>query len=134
MSGRNWTRRRFIREMGAAVLAGAAEGVTELGGAAELRVKESDRISTTVKMLQLAGADIQEREDGFRIEGREEIQAATFASHGDHRIAMSSAILGMLATSPSLVEGTGCVSTSFPGFDDLVNTLAPGTLISRGDS
>jgi 3-phosphoshikimate 1-carboxyvinyltransferase len=118
----------------AAVLAGAAEGVTELGGASELRVKESDRISTTVKMLQLAGVDIQEREDGFRIEGREDIQAAAFASHGDHRIAMSSAVLGMLAASPSLVEGTGCVSTSFPGFDDLVNILAPGTLASGGDS
>ena len=97
-------------------------------------MKESDRISTTVKMLQLAGVGIQEREDGFRIEGREDIQAAAFASHGDHRIAMSSAVLGMLAASPSLVEGTGCVSTSFPGFDDLVNILAPGTLASGGDS
>ena len=118
----------------AAVLAASAEGFTELGGASELRVKESDRISTTVKMLQLAGVEIEERDDGFRIEGSEDVRSATFASHGDHRIAMSSAVLGMLATSSGRIEGTGCVSTSFPDFGDLINKLAPGTITSPGDN
>lgn len=118
----------------AAVLAAAAEGVTELAGASELRVKESDRISTTVNMLRLAGVDVQESEDGFRIEGKGDIRPATHTSHGDHRIAMSSAVLGMLAPSPGFVEQTACVSTSFPGFGELINTLAPGTLSSRGDN
>lgn len=115
----------------AAVLAASAEGVTELSGAAELRVKESDRISTTVKMLQLAGVSVQEKKDGFVIEGRENLKAATFASHGDHRLAMSSAVLGLVAADTSLVDGTECVSTSFPDFSALINELSPGTLESQ---
>ena len=113
----------------AAVLAAGADGVTELGGAEELRVKESDRISTTVKMLQLAGIQVQEKEDGFVIEGRGDIRPVTFASHGDHRIAMSSAVLGLLSSGDSQVDGVDCVSTSFPGFGVLINKLAPGSLI-----
>ncbi|MDF1535947.1 MAG: 3-phosphoshikimate 1-carboxyvinyltransferase [bacterium] len=117
----------------AAVIGAAAEGVTELGKASELRVKESDRISTTVKMLRLAGIDVQEKEDGFRIEGTDKVKPASFKSHGDHRIAMSSAVLALLGPSASHVRETGCVATSFPGFGDLFNTLAPGSLTPQGE-
>jgi 3-phosphoshikimate 1-carboxyvinyltransferase len=118
----------------AAVLGSAAEGVTELGNASELRVKESDRISTTVQMLRMAGVGVEEMEDGFRIEGTDTIKPALFESHGDHRIAMSSAVLSLLAGSPSQVRGTRCVATSFPRFGDLVNDLAPGSLTSFSDT
>lgn len=112
----------------AAVLAAAADGVTELRGAGELRVKESDRITTTVQMLSRAGVKIEELNDGFKIHGKARITGSIHESHGDHRIAMSSAILSLLADSESEVRNTACVATSFPGFTRLVNDLLPGSM------
>jgi len=112
----------------AAVLAAAADGVTELRGAGELRVKESDRISTTVQMLSRAGAKVEELSDGFRIHGPAAICGSSHDSHGDHRIAMSSAILSLLGDSPSEIRDTACVATSFPGFLNLMNDLLPGSV------
>ena len=99
----------------AAVLAAAADGVTELRGAGELRVKESDRITTTVQMLSRAGVKVEELSDGFRIHGKAHVNAFAYESHGDHRIAMSSAILALLADEKSQIRDTACVATSFPG-------------------
>jgi 3-phosphoshikimate 1-carboxyvinyltransferase len=112
----------------AAVLAAAADGVTELRGAGELRVKESDRISTTVKMLGRAGVKVEELSDGFRIHGPATVTGSVQYSHGDHRIAMSSAILSLLADDPSEIREPECVSTSFPDFIDLMNHLLPGSV------
>jgi len=112
----------------AAVLAAAAEGITELRGAGELRVKESDRISTTVQMLSNAGVKVEELGDGFRIHGRASIRGSSHDSHGDHRIAMSSAILSLLGDSASEIRDTWCVATSFPGFPKILNDLLPGSV------
>jgi 3-phosphoshikimate 1-carboxyvinyltransferase len=112
----------------AAVLAAAADGVTELRGASELRVKESDRISTTVQMLSRAGVKVEELSDGFRIHGPADISGSAYDSHGDHRIAMSSAILSLLAADRSKIRETACVATSFPGFTELMNILIPGSV------
>jgi len=112
----------------AAVLAAAADGVTELRGASELRVKESDRISTTVQMLDRGGVKVEELTDGFRIHGRAAIIGSAYDSHGDHRIAMSSAILSLLADDRSEISETACVDTSFPGFIRLMNDLLPGSV------
>lgn len=112
----------------AAVLAAAADGITELRGAAELRVKESDRITTTVQMLSRAGVEVEELNDGFRIKGRGPVRGCAHESHGDHRIAMSSAVLSLLADAPSEIQDTSCVATSFPGFMSLMNNLLPGSV------
>lgn len=112
----------------AAVLASAADGVTELRGAGELRVKESDRISTTVQMLNRAGVKVDELSDGFKIHGRTAIAGSVYHSHGDHRIAMSSAILSLMADEKSEVRNTACAATSFPDFIKLMNDLLPGSV------
>jgi 3-phosphoshikimate 1-carboxyvinyltransferase len=112
----------------AAVLAAAADGVTELRGASELRVKESDRISSTVQMLSRAGVKVEELSDGFRIHGPAAINSSAYDSHGDHRIAMSSAILSLLADDKSKIHETDCVATSFPGFIELMNYLLPDSV------
>lgn len=112
----------------AAVLGAAADGVTELRGASELRVKESDRVFTTVEMLNRAGVKVEELKDGFRIHGPSRVEGGAYRSHGDHRIAMSSAVLSLMADAPSQIKGTGCVATSFPGFPDLMNHLLPGSV------
>ena len=112
----------------AAVLAAAADGVTQLRGASELRVKESDRIMATVQMLSRAGVKVEELKDGFRIHGPALISGSDQTSHGDHRIAMSSAILSLLAESESKISDTACVLTSFPDFTDILNGFLPGSV------
>jgi 3-phosphoshikimate 1-carboxyvinyltransferase len=112
----------------AAVLAAAADGTTELRGAGELRVKESDRITTTVQMLSRAGVNVEELNDGFRVHGKAHVSGSVHESHGDHRIAMSSAILSLLADDESEVRNTACVATSFPDFITLMNGLLPGSM------
>jgi 3-phosphoshikimate 1-carboxyvinyltransferase len=112
----------------AAVLAAAADGMTELRGASELRVKESDRITTTVQMLKRAGVKVEELSDGFRIHGPAVVTGYAHESHGDHRIAMSSTILSLLAKDKSEIRETGCVATSFPDFVKLMNDLLPGSV------
>jgi len=71
-----------------AVIATQAEGITEVRGAAELRVKETDRIATTVSELRLLGASIEALADGFIVEGPAQLKGAAVSSHGDHRLAM----------------------------------------------
>jgi len=89
--------------------------------AKELRVKESDRISSVVNNLALCGANYEEYEDGYKIFGNTKLKKATINSHGDHRIAMSFAIAGLLCDMN--VEDTSCIDTSFPNFMDIINTL-----------
>jgi 3-phosphoshikimate 1-carboxyvinyltransferase len=89
--------------------------------AKELRVKESDRISTVVNNLSLCGVKSEEYEDGYKIFGNTKLKKATINSHGDHRIAMSFAIAGLLCDMD--LEDTYCIETSFPNFIDIINTL-----------
>ncbi len=86
----------------------------------ELRVKESDRISTVVKGLQSCSIKCEEFEDGYIVEGGE-LKSAKIDSFGDHRIAMSFAIAGLKA--PMEIEDTHCISTSFPNFIDLLSKI-----------
>ena len=100
-----------------AVLATQAEGSTVLRGAAELRHKESDRISTVVEGLQALGAVVEEFDDGFTVTGATDLREATLACHHDHRLEMSWAVAGLLA--PVEIEGHGWAEISFPNFWEL---------------
>lgn len=99
-----------------AVAAALADGVTEIKDAAELRHKESDRLAVITRNLRLFGVPVEERPDGLAIEGGRTLVGAEVESDGDHRIAMSAAILGLLAKGKTLVKDTACIETSYPGF------------------
>ena len=100
------------------VAAALAEGRTRISGAAELRVKESDRIGSMARGLQALGARVEETPDGALIEGGA-LHDGEVHSHGDHRIAMSFAIAGQLASGEVRISDCDNVATSFPGFDAL---------------
>lgn len=99
-----------------AVAACFAEGETLITGAEELRVKESDRLATITAELRKMGAEIEERPDGLRIEGPQELRGATVESHHDHRIAMALAIAALRATGTTQIRGAEVVDVSYPGF------------------
>jgi 3-phosphoshikimate 1-carboxyvinyltransferase len=109
-----------------AVAALAADGLTEVRDAAELRVKESDRIAAIARELGKMGARIEERPDGLAIRGPQRLRGAHVASGGDHRMAMALAVAGLIADGETLIEDVACVETSFPGFAAIVNALAGG--------
>lgn len=107
-----------------AVLGALAEGTTTIRDAAELRVKEADRITCMVNNLKSLGVDVEEQDDGMVIRGPATLVPTTAVkSHGDHRIAMSMAILGLYATAPVVVNNVACVDTSFPGFWNFLKEL-----------
>jgi 3-phosphoshikimate 1-carboxyvinyltransferase len=93
-----------------------AEGRTSIVGAAELRVKESDRIAGMTEGLRRMGALIDERPDAISVEGPTALRGATVASNGDHRIAMALSIAGLAAIGPSTIEDADCVAVSYPEF------------------
>ncbi len=100
-----------------AVVAAQAEGETVIRDAAELRVKESDRIAVMCEALRAAGVEAEEQPDGMRIKGGPRIAGGcTIHSRGDHRIAMAMSILALSAEAPVTVAGTACIATSYPGF------------------
>ena len=101
-----------------AIAAACARGSTVIGGAAELRVKESDRIATMAAGLQSLGIVVQERPDGAVIEGGS-LRRGAVDSHGDHRVAMAFAVAGQLADGGVEIADVANVATSFPGFDAL---------------
>jgi 3-phosphoshikimate 1-carboxyvinyltransferase len=107
-----------------AVAACVADGRTVIRDAAELRVKESDRIATIAAQLGRMGADITERPDGLEIRGGRRLRAAVVRSGGDHRVAMALVVAGLAAQGNTLVEDTECIATSFPGFLPALNGLA----------
>lgn len=99
-----------------AVAAALAEGATHIRNARELRVKETDRIRTTVDGLRKMGVDVEEFEDGMIVHGGAKLKGAKIESHGDHRIAMAFAIAGLFASGETLIYGAECINTSYPGF------------------
>ena len=108
------------------VAAACAQGETNIAGASELRVKESDRIATMAMELRRMGAEVEERPDGLRINGGRPLKGAVCQSHGDHRVAMAMAIAGLVAQGETRVEDMACVATSFPAFDkNLRGLLTP---------
>jgi 3-phosphoshikimate 1-carboxyvinyltransferase len=110
-----------------AVAACVADGVTRIRDAAELRVKESDRIQVIATALNAMGAEIVEKADGLEIRGGRRLRGAGVDSGGDHRIAMALAIAALVADGPTVIEDTACIATSFPGFVATMNQLlGPG--------
>jgi 3-phosphoshikimate 1-carboxyvinyltransferase len=107
-----------------AVAAATASGTTIIKDAAELRVKESDRIATIATELRKMGAVVRERPDGLEISGRERLNGATCESHGDHRIAMSLAVAGLTASGQTVVRDAEWIETSFPGFERMLRQSA----------
>jgi len=101
------------------VAAAAAEGQTVVTGAAELRVKESDRLAAMATGLRTLGVQVDETEDGATIHGGAVLGSGTIESHGDHRIAMAFAIAGQLTDGEVRINDVANVATSFPGFDSL---------------
>jgi 3-phosphoshikimate 1-carboxyvinyltransferase len=115
----------LIDEIPILAVAGAlAEGETVIKDAAELRVKESDRISVMCENLQAMGVEVEEMADGMRVVGPARLSpSVALNSHGDHRIAMSMAVLALFGPSPVMIKGVQCIETSYPGFRDHLKLL-----------
>lgn len=106
-----------------ACVAARAEGESIVRGAAELRVKESDRIATIVKNLQTLGVGADELPDGFRVVGTKNPMRGRVETQKDHRIAMSFGVLGLVAGNQIEVDDPSCVAVSYPEFwNDLAKT------------
>jgi len=106
------------------VAAAFAEGRTEIRGAGELRVKESDRIGAMVGNLSSLGVSCGEYPDGLWVEGPASIRRdAPCGSRGDHRIAMSLLVLGKAAGVRLAIDDIACIDTSFPGFKTMLDGL-----------
>jgi len=101
-----------------AVIGALADGETVIRDAAELRVKESDRIAVTAAHLRAFGVEVEEHADGMTVRGPARLHAPAkpLASHGDHRITMSMAMLATFADAPVTLEQVECVATSYPDF------------------
>jgi 3-phosphoshikimate 1-carboxyvinyltransferase len=108
----------------ACALAVRASGTTTIRDAEELRVKESDRIATMAHVLRAFGVTCEELEDGLVIEGKAgPLEPADVESKGDHRIAMTAAILALLGRAPSTIRDCDCIATSFPRFVGTLRAL-----------
>lgn len=106
------------------VAAACAEGKTVLRDARELRVKETDRITAMAVNLRRLGVNVEEREDGMEIDGLERLGGGATESCGDHRIAMSMAVAGLVSGSGISIDDTACIATSFPSFFTLLDQVA----------
>ncbi len=109
-----------------AVAACFAEGDTVIRDAAELRVKESDRIATTVSELTRLGGHLEPREDGMVIHGVGRLAGSTVESHGDHRLAMSMAVAGLAASGVTRIQGAEDAAVSYPTFWEHLTSLSGG--------
>lgn len=113
-----------------AVAACFAHGTTVIRDAGELRMKETDRIAAMVLGLRHMGAVVQELPDGMVIEGSATLNGTTCQSWGDHRVAMSLAVAGLLAKGETVIEGSECVSVSYPQFwEDMEIVATRGALV-----
>ena len=99
-----------------AVLATQANGLSTIRDAAELRVKETDRIRAVCENLSRMGARVREFPDGLEVEGPTQLKAATINSFGDHRIAMAFSIAALVASGETAIENAACADISFPNF------------------
>ena len=104
------------------IAASAAEGKTRFSGIGELRVKESDRIAAMAEGLRALSVTVEESVDGAVVHGGK-LYGGTVKSHGDHRIAMSFAIAGSIAEWAVQIEDTDAVVTSFPGFEECLQSI-----------
>jgi len=115
---------RMIDEFPAFGIAAAnARGQTVVVDAEELRYKESDRIHDLCRELRSLGADLEEAQDGFTINGGGALNGGQVTSHNDHRLAMALAVAGLAAKEPVEVEGASILTESFPQFDRKLQDL-----------
>ncbi len=114
----------IIDELPVLAVAGAlAHGPTAIRGAAELRVKETDRIAAVAANLRAMGAAVTDYDDGMTIEGGHPLHGARLESFGDHRLAMSFAVAGLRAHGRTIMADTACVATSYPLFQQHLNIV-----------
>ena len=106
-----------------AVLGALAAGQTVIRNAAELRVKETDRLRALAVNLKAMGAEVYETADGLTITGGRPLHGARLASYGDHRIAMAFAIAGLFAEGETIIEDCDCIDTSYPGFAETLGHI-----------
>ncbi len=106
-----------------AVLATQAEGTTVIGGAGELRHKESDRLRTMAAGLAAMGAEVEESQDGLRIHGPCALRGGALSAEGDHRVAMALAVAALVARGATAIEGAEAVDISYPGFFETLYAL-----------
>jgi 3-phosphoshikimate 1-carboxyvinyltransferase len=106
-----------------AVVGTQLDGGLEIRDAAELRLKESDRIATTVRNLRAMGAQVEEFDDGLRVAGHTRLRGAKIDPLGDHRIAMAFTVAALLAEGETEIEDAGCVAISFPEFFELLESV-----------
>lgn len=107
-----------------AVMAAFTEGTTVIRDAAELRVKESDRLRAITENLQAMGINCGLLEDGLVIEGGKELNGSDFKSFGDHRIAMAFSIAALFLTGPSTIDDASVVSISCPDFYKIIDKIS----------
>ena len=94
-----------------------------VSGVKELRYKDSDRIGSMTEGLRRLGVEIDEREDGMTIHGRTRLRNARVSSFGDHRVAMSFAIAGLVSHGGIEIDDADCVDISFPNFFELLDKI-----------
>lgn len=115
----------LIDELPVLAVAGTrVEGGLEIRDAAELRVKETDRVRATVENLRAMGAEVEEFDDGLAVRGPTRLRGARIRSFGDHRIAMAFAVAALTATGETEIEDAECARVSFPNFFDLLESIA----------
>lgn len=116
-----------------ALAATQANGRTLVSGAGELKVKESDRVETTAAVLRALGADIETREDGWKIEGATRLRGNEVSTFGDHRIAFLAGVSALLAEEETVIDGGECAMVSYPSFwQDLETIAASGERVGHG--
>ncbi len=108
-------------------------GELHVTGAAELRVKESDRISALVRGFQSLGADVEEFSDGFHLRGNRRLRGGEADAAGDHRLAMAFAIAALGAEAPSVINGADSVAISYPEFFETLESLSSSRATSRDE-
>jgi len=113
----------LIDELPLVAVVGSQLSGVEIRGAAELRVKETDRITATASNLRAMGADVEEFDDGLFVNGPAKLRGAAIDSFGDHRIAMAFSIASLVADGASEISGASCVDISFPEFFDLLHKV-----------
>jgi 3-phosphoshikimate 1-carboxyvinyltransferase len=112
-----------------AVAASHARGETVVRGAGELRAKESNRIETVVEELRRVGGHVRATDDGFRVRGvPARLRGGAMDSHGDHRLAMLGAVVGVASREGVELRGAEAAAVSFPGFFEVLQQVAPGAV------
>jgi 3-phosphoshikimate 1-carboxyvinyltransferase len=109
-----------------AILGAASEEGLTVRDAAELRVKETDRIATVAENLKRMGVGVEVRSDGFHVPGKQKLQAAVLDSFGDHRIAMAFAVAALIADGECAIDGAEAASVSFPEFYKTLHAASRG--------